>query len=601
MKAKASQTAARLALLRAVMKKQNLAGYIVPRQDEFQGEYVASYAERLNWLTGFAGSWGLAIVTSKKAAIFVDGRYTVQVREQVDSNLITPMHLIDEPPTKWIETNLKKNDRLGFDPWLITASEAKRFAAACEKAGAKLVAVSKNPIDKIWADQPARPQNALSVQPLQFAGRNVADKLADMSAALMKAGADAAVLAEPSSVSWVMNIRGGDVPFTPVVLAYAILHKNGKAELFVDKAKLPDDVRDHLKANTIIRKPDELTMALKKLGDQKAKVLIDVSSAPEIVRGTLKSAGASIVEGQDPCTMPKACKNSRELNGARAAQLRDGAALSRYLHWLSVEAPKGELTEATAADKLTAFRKDTGVLLDLSFSTISASGANAAIPHYHVDPDNCRAINNNEIYLIDSGGQYQDGTTDVTRTVIIGQPTDEMKDRFTRVLKGMIAISTICFPKGTTGGHIDVLARAALWKAGLDFDHGTGHGVGSYLSVHEGPARISKAGNVALQPGMILSNEPGYYKAGQFGIRIENLLIVKEPEDIKGGERPMLSFETLTFAPIDRNLIETKLLTREELQWLDAYHAKVLNVIGNQMDGAAAEWMKQACAPMSHH
>ena len=601
MKAKASQTAARLALLRAVMKKQNLAGYIVPRQDEFQGEYVASYAERLNWLTGFAGSWGLAIVTSKKAAIFVDGRYTVQVREQVDSNLITPMHLIDEPPTKWIETNLKKNDRLGFDPWLITASEAKRFAAACEKAGAKLVAVSKNPIDKIWADQPARPQNALSVQPLQFAGRNVADKLADMSAALMKASADAAVLAEPSSVSWVMNIRGGDVPFTPVVLAYAILHKNGKAELFVDKAKLPDDVRDHLKANTIIRKPDELTMALKKLGDQKAKVLIDVSSAPEIVRSTLKSAGASIVEGQDPCTMPKACKNKNELNGARAAQLRDGAALSRYLHWLSVEAPKGELTEATAADKLTAFRKDTGVLLDLSFSTISASGANAAIPHYHVDPDNCRAINNNEIYLIDSGGQYQDGTTDVTRTVIIGQPTDEMKDRFTRVLKGMIAISTICFPKGTTGGHIDVLARAALWKAGLDFDHGTGHGVGSYLSVHEGPARISKAGNVALQPGMILSNEPGYYKAGQFGIRIENLLIVKEPEDIKGGERPMLSFETLTFAPIDRNLIETKLLTREELQWLDAYHAKVLNVIGNQMDGAAAEWMKWACGALSHH
>ncbi len=601
MKTSVSNTGKRLAELRAILKKQNFAGFIIPRQDEFQGEYVASYAERLKWLTGFAGSWGLAIVTARKAAIFVDGRYTVQVREQVDANLITPHHLTDEPPTKWIEANLKKGDRLGFDPWLITAAEAKRFAAACEKVGAKLVAVSKNLIDKIWADQPARPQNLLSVQPLQFAGRGVKDKLTDMSKALIKTGADAAVLAEPSSVSWVLNIRGSDVPFTPVVLAYAILHKKGKAELFVDNTKLPDDVRDHLKTTAIIRKPEQLTVALKSLGKKKAKVLIDASSAPDIIRGTLKSSGATIVEGQDPCTMPKACKNKNELNGARAAQLRDGVALSNYLHWLSVEAPKGHLTEATAAARLTAFRNDTGVLLDLSFSTISAAGPNAAIPHYHVDLDNCRAINNNEIYLIDSGGQYQDGTTDVTRTVIIGQPTDEMKDRFTRVLKGMIAISTICFPKGTTGGHIDVLARAALWKAGLDFDHGTGHGVGSYLSVHEGPARISKAGNVALQPGMILSNEPGYYKAGHFGIRIENLLIVKEPEDIKGGERPMLSFETLTFAPIDRNLIDTKLLTRDELQWLDAYHAKVLKDVGSRMNGAAAEWMKQACAPMNHH
>jgi Xaa-Pro aminopeptidase len=598
MKTKTHETADRLALLRAVMKKQKLTGFIVPRQDEFQGEYVASYAERLNWLTGFAGSWGMAIITHKKAAIFVDGRYTVQVREQVDTKLITPQHLIDEPPTTWISENLKKGDRLGFDPWLITTGEAKRFATACEKVGAKLVPVAKNLIDQIWADQPARPSNPLSVQPLQFAGRSVKDKLADMSGALSKAAADAAVLAEPSSVSWVLNIRGGDVPFTPVVLAYAIIHKKGKAELFVDKNKLPEDVQAHLKSTTTIKKPAEFEKSLKSLARKKSKVLIDAGSAPERVRNALK--GAEIKEAMDPCTMPKACKNPSELNGARAAQLRDGVALSRYLHWLSIEAPKGHLTEATAAERLTAFRKETGVLLDLSFSTISASGPNAAIPHYHVDPDNCRAINNNEIYLIDSGGQYQDGTTDVTRTVVIGQPTDEMKDRFTRVLKGMIAISTISFPKGTTGGHIDVLARAALWKAGLDFDHGTGHGVGSYLSVHEGPARISKAGNVALQPGMILSNEPGYYKAGHFGIRIENLLIVKEAADIKGGERPMLSFETLTFAPIDRNLIDSKLLTREDLQWLDAYHARVLKDVGSQMDGAAAEWMKLACSPLSH-
>jgi Xaa-Pro aminopeptidase len=384
-----------------------------------------------------------------------------------------------------------------------------------------------------------------------------------------------------------------------VVLAYAIIHRKGKAELFVDAKRLPEDVRAHLKIVATIRKPSELEAALKKLGQKKSTVLIDAGSAPEKIRSVLAASGAIIKEGDDPCTMPKARKNATEQQGARSAQLRDGVTLSRFLHWLSVEAPKGHLTEHSAAEKLVTFRKKTGVLMDLSFSTISASGPNAAIPHYHVDPENCRAINNNEIYLIDSGGQYQDGTTDVTRTVIIGQPTDEMRDRFTRVLKGMIAISTICFPKGTSGSNIDVLARAALWKAGLDFDHGTGHGVGSYLSVHEGPARISKTSHIALQPGMILSNEPGFYKQGEYGIRIENLLLVKEPTDIKGGERPMMQFETLTFAPIDRNLIETKLLTREELQWLDAYHARALKDVGSFMDDAALEWMTKACAPLT--
>jgi Xaa-Pro aminopeptidase len=592
-------TKAKLSTLRSAMKSQKLNGFIIPRQDEFQGEYVASYAERLKWLTGFAGSWGMAIVLANKAAIFVDGRYTIQVREQVDLKQITPQHLVDEPPTKWLESNLKKNDRLGFDPWLTTASEAKRLAAACAKAGAKLVPVAKNLVDKIWDAQPARPVNPLAVQPTQFAGRSSADKLQDMAKALTKETADAAVLAEPSSVSWLLNIRGSDVPFTPVVLAYAIIHRKGKAELFVDSKRLPEDVKAHLKTSAILKKPDELETSLKKLGAKKSTVLIDAGSAPEKIRAVLTSAGAIIKEGEDPCTMPKACKNKTELQGARSAQLRDGVALSRFLHWLSVEAPKGHLTEASAADRLSAFRKETGVLMDLSFSTISASGPNAAIPHYHVDPTNCRAISNNEIYLIDSGGQYQDGTTDVTRTVIIGQPTDEMRDRFTRVLKGMIGISTIAFPKGTSGSNIDVLARAALWKAGLDYDHGTGHGVGSYLSVHEGPARISKASHIPLQPGMILSNEPGFYKSGHYGIRIENLLIVKEPEEIQGGERKMLSFETLTFAPIDRNLINAKLLTREELIWLDHYHASVLKDVGTFMSGEAAAWMKQACAPLN--
>jgi Xaa-Pro aminopeptidase len=586
-------------LLRAALKKNQLQGFIVPRQDEFQGEYVAAYAERLKWLTGFAGSWGMAIITEKKAAIFVDGRYTIQVREQVDFKTITPQDLIDEPPTKWIEANLKKNDRLGFDPWLTTTSEAKRLAASCTKIGAKLVPVTKNLIDQIWKDQPARPQNPLSVQPLQFAGRSVADKLKDMATELTTSGADAAILAEPSSVSWLFNLRGSDVPYTPVVLAYAIIHRKGKPEIFVDAKRLPEDVRAHLKSTTLLRKPDELASSLKKLGAKKSSVLIDASSAPEKIRSVLAASGAAIKEGTDPCTIPKARKNKVEQEGARSAQRRDGVALSNYLHWLSVEAPKGQLTEATAADKLKEFRKASGVLMDLSFSTISASGPNAAIPHYHVDPENCRTINNNEIYLIDSGGQYQDGTTDVTRTVIIGQATDEMRDRFTRVLKGMIGISMIVFPKGTTGANIDVLARTSLWKAGLDYDHGTGHGVGSYLSVHEGPARISKNNYIALQPGMILSNEPGFYKQGEYGIRIENLVVVKEAADIKGGERPMLSFETLTFAPIDRNLIDARLLTRDELHWLDSYHAQVLKDVGSFMSGDALEWMKKACAPLS--
>ena len=521
---------------------------------------------------------------------------TIQVREQVDVKQFTPHHLVDEPPTKWIENNLKKNDRLGFDPWLTTAADAKRFATACAKVGAKLVPVSKNLIDQIWENQPTRPQNPLFVHPQQFAGRSVGDKLKDMAAELAHANAQAAVLAEPSSVSWVLNLRGGDVPYTPVVLAYAIIHAKAKAEIFVEAKRLPEDVRAHLKSTAIVRKPDELAASLKKLGANKSTVLIDAGSAPEKIRSVLAASGAVIKEGLDPCTMPKARKNQSEQDGARAAQRRDGVALSRFLHWLSVEAPKGCLSEQTAAEKLAIFRRDTGVLMDLSFSTISAAGPNAAIPHYHVDPENCRNINNNEIYLIDSGGQYQDGTTDVTRTVVIGQPTDEMRDRFTRVLKGMIGISTIAFPKGTTGANIDVLARASLWKAGLDFDHGTGHGVGSYLSVHEGPARISKNNYITLQAGMILSNEPGYYKSGEFGIRIENLLLVKEAAEITGGERPMLSFETLTFAPIDRNLIDTKLLTREELQWLDSYHTQVLQNVGSFMVGEALVWMKKACA-----
>lgn len=585
----------RVNALRLRLRKQKLNGLIIPRQDEFQGEYVAAYAERLRWLTGFAGSWGLAILTLNKGAIFVDGRYTIQVCQQVDTKIFTPRHLVDEPPTAWIAENLKKGDVLGYDPWLLTAEQAERFAAACAKVGARLQPLASNPIDAIWDDQPKRPTASLSVQPLQFAGQSVAEKLAMISKLLAKAGADATVLTQPDSVAWAFNIRGHDVPYTPVVLAYAILKRKGKAELFIDKAKLPEDVQAHLKKSVTIKKPGELEPALKALG--KSTVQIDGGWAPARIKSVLGKA--RIINATDLCVLPKAKKNKTEQEGARAAHRRDGVAMSRFLCWLESAAPLGGLTEWSVAEKLQQFRKDTGMLLDLSFDSIAGAGPNAAIPHYHVNPDDCLPLKNNEIFLIDSGGQYQDGTTDITRTVIVGEPTDEMRDRFTRVLKGMIDVSRIRFPKGTCGSQIDVLARQSLWAAGLDYDHGTGHGVGSYLSVHEGPARINKSDRTPLEPGMILSNEPGFYKQNEFGIRIENLLLIHEAKAIDGGERPMLGFETLTLCPIDRRLIDTKLLTRDELHWLDTYHARVLKEVGDHLSGEELTWLRKACAPFN--
>ena len=593
----APNTRARLALLRSELKTRKLTGFIVPRQDEFQGEYVAAYAERLRWLTGFSGSWGVCIVTRKKAAIFVDGRYTIQVRSDVDTELITPRHLVDEPPTAWIEKTLTKGGRLGFDPWLVTADQAKRYRDACEKAGATLVAVDSNPIDAIWADQPARPVAAISTHPTQFAGRSAADKLKDMRNAI--AGHDAVVLTQPDSVAWVFNLRGFDVPFTPVVAAYAILHAKGKAEIFIAPEKLTEDVNAHLKKIAVTRPPSEIEAALKALGKARSRVLIDPDWTPDRIREVLAKAKVTVATGADPSRLPKARKNAIEQEGARSAQRRDGVAISRFLCWLEGEAPSGHLTELDAAAKLKWFRQQTGELKDLSFESIPAAGPHAAIPHYHATAESNRTLGMNEIFLIDSGAQYRDGTTDITRTVIVGQPTDEMRDRFTRVLKGMINLTRMRFPKGTCGSQLDVLARGALWMAGLDFDHGTGHGVGSYLSVHEGPARINKSDRTALEPGMILSNEPGFYKQGEYGIRIENLLLVHEAKDVAGGERQMLGFETLTLCPIDRRLIDTALLTVDELSWLDAYHARVAKDVGDLLGGEELEWLKQACAALS--
>ena len=506
----------KLAALRGLIRTDKLDGWIAPRQDEFQGEYVAPYAERLRWLTGFSGSWGTAVVLKAKAAIFVDGRYTTQVKEQVKGSAFQFLHLVKSPPADWIKSNLKRGQKLGYDPMLHTIAEAARYREACEAVGAKLVPYKNNLIDRIWSDQPKRTSLPLFVQPDKFAGRSAKAKLAVMAKAMAAQGADHVVLAEPSSVAWVFNLRGRDVAYTPVVLAFSILHRKGKAELFAAPETVPADVRRALRNFVVVRKPSELETSLKALS--KKRVLVDAQSTPDFVYQKLKTANAQVVLGHDPCTLPKAQKNLVEQQGARDAQRRDGVALSNFLHWFSIEAPKGRLTEGRAAAQLLSFRKNTGVLQDLSFETIPAAGPNAAIPHYHMPHGQGRAIKRDEIFLIDSGGQYRDGTTDVTRTIMVGKATAEMKDRFTRVLKGMIALSRLRFPEGTTGGHIDALARASLWAAGLDFDHGTGHGVGSYLSVHEGPARISMASQVPLRPGMILSNEPGYYKPGRYGI-----------------------------------------------------------------------------------
>jgi Xaa-Pro aminopeptidase len=584
----------RIALLRAELKKRKLTAFFVPRADEFQGEYVAAYAERLRWLTNFRGSAGVAIVTLKTAAIFVDGRYVIQVRQQVDEKIFAPFHLIDEPPAAWIAKHLGKGDRLGFDPWLVTAAQAQRFREACDSAGASFVAVDSNPIDAVWQDQPARPNAPLAVQPAAFAGREAADKLKELRKGL--GAADAVVLTQPDSVAWVFNLRGFDVPHTPVVTAYAIIPARGKAQLFIAPEKLTREVKAHLRPIAATLAPRDIEAALKALGKTKAKVLIDPAWTPERIRALLIAARATVITAPDPASLPKARKNEAERQGARAAQRRDGLAMCRFLCWLEREAPKGGLTELDVAAKLKSFREATGELRDLSFETIPASGPHAAIPHYHATPDSNRRLGRNEIFLIDSGAQYIDGTTDITRTVITGTPTREMKDRFTRVLKGMIGLSIIRFPRGTCGSQIDVLARQHLWNAGLDFDHGTGHGVGAYLSVHEGPARINKSDRTPLEPGMILSNEPGYYRQGHYGIRIENLLMVEEASPIKGGERPMLGFETLTLCPVDRRLIEPSLLSESERRWLNAYHARVLKELGPHLDGPELRWLKKACA-----
>jgi Xaa-Pro aminopeptidase len=590
---------ARVAALRTELARRGLTGFVVPRSDRHQNEYVPASEERLAWLTGFTGSAGAAIVLMERAVLFVDGRYTLQVREQVDTSLFTIEHLVETPPDRWIETNLTSADRLGYDPWLHTVESAERLAKACAAAGATLVAVEPDLIDAIWRDRPAPPLGAVTLHDLRFAGEGAEEKLARIRAELAKLRADALVVSDPHAVAWAFNIRGADVAHTPLPLAFAVVPQTGRAALFVDGRKLSNDVRDRLEGLADVREPADFVQALAALGQARKTVKLDQATAADALARLVITHGGKVARGACPIALMKAVKNQVEISGARAAHIRDGAAVTRFLAWFDREAARGTLTEIDAVAALEGFRRDTGLLKDISFPTISGAGPDGAIVHYRVTSKTNRAIAPGELFLIDSGGQYQDGTTDITRTVAVGEPTAEMRERFTRVLKGHIAIARAVFPDGTTGAQLDSFARQFLWVQGLDFDHGTGHGVGSYLSVHEGPARISKLGTTALRRGMILSNEPGYYKAGAYGIRIENLVLVVEAAAVPGAEKPLNAFETLTLAPIDRRLIVANMLTPEETEWLDGYHARVAQTLSPLVDAETRAWLAAATRPLA--
>lgn len=588
----------RLKALREELAQRKLDGFVVPLTDEHMSEYVGAYAQRLAWLTGFEGSAGSAVVLPAEAAIFVDGRYTLQVREQVDGALWSYQSVPETSVAEWLKAHAREGARIGYDPWLHSKGWVKAAREALAKNRAVLVAVDTNPVDAIWPDRPLPSQARLVVHPDVLAGRSSAEKRQMIAEALKEKGADAAILSALDSIAWTFNIRGQDVDRTPVALAYAVVGADGTADLFVAPEKIGDDVVRHL--GNAVRVQPRAAFAGWLAAQQDRAVWVDPDRAVVAIFEALEKAGAHVIEARDPVVLPKAIKNAAEIAGHKAAQLRDGAALSRFLHWLSVEAPKGDLTEIAAAERLHQFRRETGELRDLSFDTISGAGPNGAVVHYRVSERTNRPIDRNSLYLVDSGGQYPDGTTDVTRTVAIGTPTPEMQDRFTRVLKGHIALARAVFPKGTRGGQLDVLARQYLWAAGVDYAHGTGHGVGSYLSVHEGPQRIATVSGPAdepLAPGMIISNEPGYYKTGEFGIRIENLVLVTARE-IEGAERQMYGFETLTLAPIDRVLIDVRLLDDVERAWIDRYHADVVDRIGPQLPEEARAWLIEVCRPL---
>jgi Xaa-Pro aminopeptidase len=589
--------ATRVAALRAELKRRGLGGFVVPRADRHQNEYVPACAERLAWLTGFTGSAGLAVVLDERAALFVDGRYTLQASEEVDTTVFSVEHISDTTPEAWIETHLS-TARLGYDPWLHTVEGAEKLEKAATAAGGALEAVEPNLIDLIWRDRPAPPLGRVVLHAERYAGEAATEKLARLRPEIAKTKADVLVLSDPHAVAWTFNIRGADVAHTPLPLSFATVPRAGRPSLYVDARKLTNEVRDALETLAQVCDPEALVGDLAALGRARATVRLDQATGADALARIVTQAGGKVTRGGDPVALLKAVKNPTEIAGARAAQLRDAGAVCRFLAWFDRHAPRGELTEIDAVAALETFRRETGALKDVSFPTIAGAGSDGAIVHYRVTRNTNRRIAPGELFLIDSGAQYEDGTTDITRTVAVGEASAAMRDRFTRVLKGHIALARAVFPEGTTGAQLDSFARAPLWRVGLDFDHGAGHGVGSYLSVHEGPARISKLGHAPLKRGMILSNEPGYYKAGGYGIRIENLVLVVEAPPVAGAEKPLNVFETLTLVPIDRRLIAVELMTREEIDWVDSYHARVAAALGALLDAQTRDWLHAATAPL---
>jgi Xaa-Pro aminopeptidase len=591
-----SSAAERLAALRAQLGALGLQGFVVPRADEHLGEYVPPSAERLAWLTGFTGSAGLAVILPDRAAVFTDGRYVLQLAAQTDPALWERGHIIEEPPARWLAAHAPAGAAIGYDPRLIGEEALAQYA----EAGLTMRPVEDNPIDAIWSDRPAPPCAPAVPHPLEVAGRGATDKRADIADLLRQAKQDAAVITDPASVAWLLNIRGGDLPYTPFALGYALIEADGRTSLFMDPAKLGDETRAWLGNEVAVEEPKALASALGRLAGKRVRV--DPAGSPVWFAQTLRRAGAVVVAGPDPCLLPKACKNPAEQQGARDAHLRDAAAVCRFLHWLAFAGPDGTETEISAAARLRALRAEMPNFKGESFPAISGTGEHGAIIHYRVTPDSNRPIRPNEAYLIDSGAQYLDGTTDITRTVWTGPdlPPQTLREQATRVLKGHIAIATLVFPQGTGGAHLDAFARRALWQVGLDYDHGTGHGVGSYLGVHEGPVGLSRlAKPVPIGTGMILSNEPGYYLPGQYGIRLENLLLV-QPAEMPESAKPFLRFETLTLAPFDRRLIDSTLLDPAETAWLDAYHARVTDQVGPALPTDARDWLAAMCAPIGN-
>jgi Xaa-Pro aminopeptidase len=589
--------AARLYALRTELKRRGLDGFVVPHADRHQNEYLPPNEERLAWLTGFTGSAGAAIVMADRAALFVDGRYTLQARDQTDPGLFTIEHLIEQPPTAWIESNLTAGQKLGFDPWLHTVEGAERLSKACDNAGASLVATEPNPIDAVRRDSISPPHGAIVPHDLQFAGEPASQKLTRIRDEIAKVNADALVVSDPHAVAWTFNIRGADVSHTPLPLAFAIIMADG-ARLYVDESKLTAPAREALAGLADVKPDDSFVQDLAALGAGHLVVRLDQATASHAISQAITANGGKVSRGADPIALMKAVKNATEIAGSHAAHRRDGAAVANFLAWFDRTARQGHLTEIDAVEALETFRRDTGLLRDVSFPTIAGAGPNGAIVHYRVTRKTNRRIAPGELFLIDSGAQYQDGTTDITRTVAVGEPTADMRDRFTRVLKGHIAIARAVFPDSASGSQLDSFARTPLWAAGLDFDHGTGHGVGSYLSVHEGPARIAKLGTAPLMRGMIVSNEPGYYKAGHYGIRIENLVLVSEAPPVAGAEKPLNRFETLTLAPIDRRLVDVNLMTADEIAWVDTYHARVHETLMPLVAEDTRAWLAAVTAPL---